>query len=60
MFREFLLVKLINAEKATLQIPIFAQKRERTLEMLIKDLYEDYIADNKLVTVAPFRRSISP
>uniref|UniRef100_A0A1A9VUM8 Rap-GAP domain-containing protein n=1 Tax=Glossina austeni TaxID=7395 RepID=A0A1A9VUM8_GLOAU len=48
MFREFLLVKLINAEKATFQTPIFSQKRERTLEMLIKDLHEDYIGDNKM------------
>lgn len=51
MFREFLLVKLINAEKATFQTPIFSQKRERTLEMLIKDLHEDYIGDNKMVCV---------
>ncbi|XP_059224080.1 GTPase-activating Rap/Ran-GAP domain-like protein 3 isoform X1 [Stomoxys calcitrans] len=48
LFREFLLVKLINAEKATFQTPIFSQKRERTLEMLIKDLHEDYIGDSKL------------
>ncbi|XP_054086487.1 GTPase-activating Rap/Ran-GAP domain-like protein 3 isoform X2 [Zeugodacus cucurbitae] len=48
MFREFLLVKMINAEKATFQTPIFSQKRERTLDMLIKDLYEDYMGDSKL------------
>ncbi|XP_037933070.1 GTPase-activating Rap/Ran-GAP domain-like protein 3 [Teleopsis dalmanni] len=48
MFREFLLVKLINAEKATFQTPTFSQKRERTLEMLIKDLHEDYVGDSKL------------
>ncbi|XP_036318191.1 GTPase-activating Rap/Ran-GAP domain-like protein 3 isoform X2 [Rhagoletis pomonella] len=48
MFREFLLVKMINAEKATFQTPIFSQKRERTLDMLIKDLYEDYVGDSKL------------
>lgn len=50
LFREFILVKLINAEKATFQTPIFSQKRERTLEMLIKDLHEDYIGDSKLVS----------
>uniref|UniRef100_W8AJE0 GTPase-activating Rap/Ran-GAP domain-like protein 3 n=1 Tax=Ceratitis capitata TaxID=7213 RepID=W8AJE0_CERCA len=48
MFREFLLVKMINAEKATFQTPIFSQKRERTLDMLIKDLFEDYVGDTKM------------
>lgn len=48
-FREFLLVKLINGEKATFQTPLFSKKRERTLEMLIKDLYEEYVHDTKLV-----------
>ncbi|XP_037917426.1 GTPase-activating Rap/Ran-GAP domain-like protein 3 [Hermetia illucens] len=48
MFRDFLLVKLINGEKATFQTPTFSRKRERTLEMLIKDLYEEYVHDNKL------------
>lgn len=47
--REFLLVKLINGEKATFQTPTFSKKRERTLEMLIKDLYEEYLHDSKLV-----------
>ncbi|XP_031635963.1 GTPase-activating Rap/Ran-GAP domain-like protein 3 isoform X2 [Contarinia nasturtii] len=46
-FREFLLVKLINGEKATFQTPTFSRKRERTLEMLIKDLYEEYAHDTK-------------
>ncbi|XP_022643618.1 GTPase-activating Rap/Ran-GAP domain-like protein 3 isoform X3 [Varroa destructor] len=44
-FREFLLVKLINGEKAAFNTPIFAQKRERTLDMLIKDLYHEHISD---------------
>lgn len=48
-FREFLLVKLINGEKATFQTPTFSRKRERTLEMLIKDLYEEYAHDTKTV-----------
>lgn len=48
-FREFLLVKLINGEKATFQTPTFSRKRERTLEMLIKDLYEEYAHDTKMV-----------
>lgn len=49
-FREFLLVKLINGEKATFQTPTFSRKRERTLEMLIKDLYEEYAHDTKMVS----------
>ncbi|XP_058447300.1 GTPase-activating Rap/Ran-GAP domain-like protein 3 isoform X3 [Malaya genurostris] len=48
IFRDFLLVKLINGEKATFQTPTFSRKRERTLEMLIKDLYEEYVHDNKM------------
>ncbi|TPP47656.1 GARL3 [Fasciola gigantica] len=35
-FREFLLVKLINGEKAAFHSPVFAQKRERTFEMLLQ------------------------
>lgn len=50
-FREFLLVKLINGEKATFQTPTFARKRERTLEMLIKDLYEENVHDGKSVSL---------
>lgn len=49
--REFLLVKLINGEKATFQTPTFSRKRERTLEMLIKDLYEEYVHDTKMVRI---------
>ncbi|XP_046901727.1 GTPase-activating Rap/Ran-GAP domain-like protein 3 isoform X2 [Hypomesus transpacificus] len=44
-FRDFLLVKLINGEKATLDTPTFAQKRQRTLDMLIRSLYQDLIPD---------------
>lgn len=43
-------MKLINGEKATFQTPTFSKKRERTLEMLIKDLFEEYIHDSKLVS----------
>lgn len=50
-FREFLLVKLINGEKATFFTPTFSRKRERTLEMLIKDLYEEYAHDTKMVSL---------
>ncbi|XP_049460239.1 GTPase-activating Rap/Ran-GAP domain-like protein 3 isoform X2 [Epinephelus fuscoguttatus] len=44
-FRDFLLVKLINGEKATLETPTFAQKRQRTLDMLIRSLYQDLMPD---------------
>ncbi|XP_076090626.1 GTPase-activating Rap/Ran-GAP domain-like protein 3 isoform X2 [Mytilus galloprovincialis] len=44
-FRDFLLVKLINGEKAAINNPLFAQKRERTLEMLIKNLYQVYMSE---------------
>ncbi|XP_078475206.1 GTPase-activating Rap/Ran-GAP domain-like protein 3 [Lampetra planeri] len=44
-FRDFLLVKLINGEKATLETPTFAQKRQRTLDMLIRSMYQDYTPD---------------
>ncbi|XP_054270708.1 GTPase-activating Rap/Ran-GAP domain-like protein 3 isoform X2 [Macrosteles quadrilineatus] len=45
-FREFLIVKLINGEKAAFNTPTFAQKRERTLDMLIKDLYSEHMGDS--------------
>lgn len=48
-FREFLLVKLINGEKATFETPTFARKRQRTLDMLIKDLYAEYMTDARMV-----------
>ncbi|XP_063792024.1 GTPase-activating Rap/Ran-GAP domain-like protein 3 isoform X2 [Pseudophryne corroboree] len=44
-FRDFLLVKLINGEKATLETQTFAQKRQRTLDMLIRSLYQDLMPD---------------
>ncbi|KAI4577578.1 hypothetical protein MJT46_003413 [Ovis ammon polii x Ovis aries] len=36
---------LINGEKATLETPTFAQKRRRTLDMLIRSLYQDLMPD---------------
>ncbi|XP_014288553.3 GTPase-activating Rap/Ran-GAP domain-like protein 3 isoform X2 [Halyomorpha halys] len=50
-FRDFLLVKLINGEKATFNTPIFAQKRERTLDMLIKDLCAEHMGDGCRATM---------
>ncbi|XP_055959069.1 GTPase-activating Rap/Ran-GAP domain-like protein 3 [Patella vulgata] len=54
-FRDFLLVKLINGEKAVVNNPLFAQKRERTLEMLIRSLYQEYMAENNVL----YRRAFS-
>ncbi|XP_044729262.1 GTPase-activating Rap/Ran-GAP domain-like protein 3 [Chrysoperla carnea] len=48
LFREFLLVKLINGEKATFNTPTFSRKRERTLDMLIKDLYSEHVSDTRM------------
>lgn len=36
---------MINGEKAAVNNPVFAQKRERTLEMLIKNMHEEYITE---------------
>ncbi|KAK5649770.1 hypothetical protein RI129_000799 [Pyrocoelia pectoralis] len=47
-FREFLLVKLMNGEKATFETPTFSRKRERTLDMLIKDLYSEHVTDARM------------
>ncbi|VEN60453.1 unnamed protein product, partial [Callosobruchus maculatus] len=48
LFREFLLVKLINGEKAAFETPTFARKRQRTLDMLIKDLYSEHMTDARM------------
>ncbi|NWU46893.1 GARL3 protein, partial [Dromas ardeola] len=50
-FRDFVLVKLINGEKATLETPTFSQKRQRTLDMLIRSLYQDLMPDLHKVNV---------
>ncbi|XP_043581370.1 GTPase-activating Rap/Ran-GAP domain-like protein 3 isoform X2 [Bombus pyrosoma] len=52
--REFLLVKLINGEKATFNTPTFAQKRERTLDALLRDMYQEHSQESK--SNAPGRR----
>lgn len=54
-FRDFLLVKLINGEKAAVNNPLFAQKRERTLEMLIKNIYQDYMTECSKLTPPSYR-----
>jgi hypothetical protein len=38
---------VINGEKAAFNTPTFAQKRERTLDMLIKDLFSEHMNDGR-------------
>ncbi|XP_076182297.1 GTPase-activating Rap/Ran-GAP domain-like protein 3 isoform X2 [Ptiloglossa arizonensis] len=52
--REFLLVKLINGEKATFNTPTFSRKRERTLDALLRDMYQEHTQESK--SNAPGRR----
>lgn len=40
---------VINGEKAAFNTPTFAQKRERTLDMLIKDLHSEHMPDGRTV-----------
>ncbi|TNN10443.1 GTPase-activating Rap/Ran-GAP domain-like protein isoform 1 [Schistosoma japonicum] len=56
-FREFLLVKLINGEKAAFRSPVFAQKRQRTLEMLLNAICTTYT--NETNNGAIYRRAFS-
>jgi hypothetical protein len=44
-FRDFLLAKLINSEKAAYCTPTFADKRERTLSLLMKDMERRYTTE---------------
>ncbi|VDN96275.1 unnamed protein product [Rodentolepis nana] len=55
--RHFLLVKLINGEKAAFHSPVFAQKRIRTSEMLLNNILEKYAAENN--ANGPYRRAFS-
>lgn len=41
---------VINGEKAAVNNPLFAQKRERTLEMLIKNIHQGYMLETNKVT----------
>lgn len=38
-------VSVINGEKAAFNTPTFAQKRERTLDMLLRNLYREHMSD---------------
>jgi len=43
---------VINGEKAAFNTPVFAQKRQRTLEMLIRSLYQEHMPENSKVSVS--------
>ncbi|XP_051663721.1 GTPase-activating Rap/Ran-GAP domain-like protein 3 isoform X4 [Manacus candei] len=57
-FRDFVLVKLINGEKATLETPTFSQKRQRTLDMLIRSLYQDMMPDLHRVNALKLKTTV--
>uniref|UniRef100_A0A183D9R2 Rap-GAP domain-containing protein n=1 Tax=Gongylonema pulchrum TaxID=637853 RepID=A0A183D9R2_9BILA len=44
-FREFLLTKLINAEKAAFQAKVFVEKRRNTMDAMIKDMYIEHMKE---------------
>jgi hypothetical protein len=44
---------VINGEKAAFNTPTFAQKRERTLDMLIKDLFSEQMNEARGVSRYP-------
>lgn len=54
----FNLCAVINGEKAAFNVPVFAQKRQRTLEMLIKNMYQDYMPDTAKVGLNSFPRTL--
>lgn len=56
--REFLLVKLINGEKATFDTPTFSRKRERTLDALLRDMYQEHSQESKS-NVSHFAKTVS-
>ena len=53
--RRFLLTKLFNGEKAALASPtaIFAQNKERTIAMLLKNIHETYAKASRRVKASP-------
>ena len=52
---------VINGEKAAVNNPLFAQKRERTLEMLIRNIHQEYSTEINKVILLDFttKRSMS-
>jgi peroxiredoxin len=49
-FSDFLLSKLINAERASMYAPPFKEKTERTRQTLIKDIFKNYYKGKKSKT----------
>lgn len=45
-----LTISVINGEKAAFNTPIFSQKRERTLDMLIRDMYAEVMTEHRGVS----------
>ncbi|XP_065916721.1 GTPase-activating Rap/Ran-GAP domain-like protein 3 isoform X2 [Dysidea avara] len=58
-FKDFLLTKLINGEKAANSAPVFADKRERTLDLLLKHIEENYNNTKSLSSSQPVNRRSS-
>eukprot|EP00045_Choanoeca_perplexa_P013708 m.156182 g.156182 ORF g.156182 m.156182 type:complete len:862 (-) comp16433_c0_seq1:130-2715(-) len=61
LLRRFLLVKLLNGEKAALSSPqaTFAKKKARTLQALIDSIYQEAQSGRMLVAVSKMGRSKS-
>lgn len=59
-FLPVLCLTVINGEKATLETPTFAQKRQRTLDMLIRSLYQDLMPDLHKVPAPTYPRPPTP
>lgn len=59
-FRNFLLAKLINGEKAAYRTPTFAEKKERTLDLLLKDLEQKCNTEYKQFLGPSIAASASP
>uniref|UniRef100_A0A915KRP0 CNH domain-containing protein n=1 Tax=Romanomermis culicivorax TaxID=13658 RepID=A0A915KRP0_ROMCU len=53
-FREFLITKILNGEKAAFRNQTFSEKRFRTMDTLLKDMYIKYLNS------APIRKASSP
>ena len=43
---------VINGEKAAFNTPVFANKRRRTLEMLIRSIYQEHMPENSKVRLS--------
>lgn len=56
-FRSIMLTKLINAEKAAYFSPVFSQKRQRTLEALLRGLHTDRLGPRERFTLRRSFRS---